>query len=130
MLVARCGAGRRLKRRNGRKQRLGELVFSLRCADAICRCCFWPLSFSGSLAHISFGLLSVCVMFESLDQTHPLCRCYSVHVAAQLSHTLLKACTLNGEERMRRSGLWEMKAHYRSTALHLGRVCNKSNDKR
>lgn len=123
--MARRGAGERLKRGEGWK--LGRLVFSLERGEGVHGGRLGPPGVSHALVEVRLQLLLLlCVMPQPLDQARPLRRRYSVHVAGQLGHALLKACTLDGEER-RKTGLWVVKAHHRSVGLRLTirRVCNK-----
>lgn len=123
--MTRCGARVRLKWGARWKP-------PLRCANGIHTYSIWSfsrLSLSHSVVEVWFNivwLLALCVMFKPLEQVCSLGWCYFVHVAAQLGHTLLKACTLNGEE-TRSIGLWTMKADHRSMSLHvtISRVCSK-----
>lgn len=115
IVVARCGAGVWLER----GERWEPLLCPLRCANGIHRCCmgwFRRLHLSRSRVEVWFRMLALSVMFQALDQAHSLRWGYLVHVAGQLSDTLLKTCTLHGEK-SRSTGL--MKVHHRS------RVCRE-----
>lgn len=133
VVMAWCGARMRLKWGVRWKQQLRRLLFPLRCANGIHICCIWPLSrlsLSHSLAEVCVVWpLALWVMFQPLNQVCSLCRCYFVHVAGQLGHTLLKTCTLDGgESRSTRV----MKVYRRSMSVHVavGRVCKEWKDTR
>lgn len=125
--MAWCGAGLRLKGRMRWKQQLWRLYFSLRClrnANGIHRRSICHVRFSLFLAGVWFGLLGLCVMSQPLNQACSLRRCYFVHVAGQLGHTLLKPRTLNSEEG-RSAGPWVVQVCLHVTTVG---VCNEQKD--
>lgn len=84
--------------KGGVRRNLKRLFFPLRCANDI-RYSIRSLRPSLAEVRLSVGcLLALRAMSQALHEACSLRRCYFVHVAGQLGHTLLKARILHGQE--------------------------------